>query len=195
MNTQQKRLVWRIAALLLDYPTQELELLDQLREAARDLPRPAGPALRAFIDYAGTTPHRTLAERYLETFDLRRRHGMHLAIRTDAATHGRHRVGGALGDHELPDHLPAVLQFAARADSTVGEHFLGEHVPVLELMRLTLADDGSPYTNLLFAIMATLPPVTTADRRRIAELAAQSPPGAAIAMAQFALEPAAGTRG
>ncbi|MGX1762687.1 nitrate reductase molybdenum cofactor assembly chaperone, partial [Streptomyces lydicus] len=103
--------------------------------------------------------------------------------------HAYRQAGAELDDTELPDHLPVVLEFAATVDPVGGERLLGEHVPVLELLRLSLADSGSPYADVLAAVLATLPPPTTADRRRIAELAAQGPPEEEVGLDPFAADP------
>jgi nitrate reductase delta subunit len=42
---------------------------------------------------------------------------------------------------------------------------------------------------VLAAVIATLAPPTTADRRRIAELAAQGPPEEEVGLEPFALDP------
>ncbi|MFY9805952.1 MAG: hypothetical protein WAK86_01640, partial [Pseudonocardiaceae bacterium] len=53
LTLRDQRVVWRIAALLLDYPTQQtLDMLDALHAGARSVPAPAGPALVSFIDHA-----------------------------------------------------------------------------------------------------------------------------------------------
>ncbi|MFI6218447.1 nitrate reductase molybdenum cofactor assembly chaperone, partial [Nocardia brasiliensis] len=103
--------------------------------------------------------------------------------------HAYRQAGAELADTELPDHLPVVLEFAATVDPIGGERLLGEHVPVLELLRLSLSDSGSPYADVLGAVLATLPPPTTADRRRIAELAAQGPPEEEVGLDPFATDP------
>ena len=69
-----------------------------------------------------------------------------------------------------------MLEFAATVDPVQGERLLAEHVPVLELLRLSLQDSASGYTSIMAAVLATLPPISTADRRRIAERAAAGPP-------------------
>ncbi|WP_261861592.1 nitrate reductase molybdenum cofactor assembly chaperone, partial [Mycobacterium marinum] len=58
---------------------------------------------------------------------------------------------GDLENSELPDYLPMVLEFAATVDQVQGERLLAEHVPVLELLRLSLQDNGSYYTEVLAA--------------------------------------------
>ncbi|MCP3812150.1 nitrate reductase molybdenum cofactor assembly chaperone, partial [Mycobacteriaceae bacterium Msp059] len=91
----------------------------------------------------------------------------------------------------LSDYLPMVLEFAATVDQVQGERLLAEHVPVLELLRLSLQDNDSYYTGLLAAVLATLPPVNSADRRRIAQLAAEGPPDEDVGLDPFAMDPMA----
>ncbi|QIS05766.1 nitrate reductase molybdenum cofactor assembly chaperone [Nocardia brasiliensis] len=201
MSERDRHLVWRLSALLLDYPsTSMLAMADQLSCAVSELPPVAGGGLLRFIEYLRGTPPLTLAADYVATFDLRRRASMHLTYYAYGDTrkrgmallrfkHAYRHAGVELGDEELPDHLPVVLEFAATIDPIGGERLLGEHVPVLELLRLSLADSASPYTDVLAAVLATLPPPTTADRRRIAELAAQGPPEEEVGLDPFAADP------
>lgn len=198
---RDQRLVWRIAALLLDYPTsQNLELLGNLRAAAVSLPAPAGAALVSFLDHARRRPPIELAEHYVETFDLRRRHCLHLSYYAFGDTRKRgmallrfkhaYRVAGVeLGAHELPDHLAVVLEFAATVDPVAGRRLLVEYRPVVELLRLSLQEAGSPYRAVLDAVCATLPKITVADRRRVAELAAQGPPEEEVGLEPFGVDP------
>ncbi|HEU0088325.1 MAG TPA: nitrate reductase molybdenum cofactor assembly chaperone [Pseudonocardiaceae bacterium] len=196
-----QRVVWRIAALLLDYPVQQtLDLLDELHHRVAALPAPAGPALMSFVDHARRTPPLELAAHYVETFDLRRRNSLHLTYYAYGDTRKRgmallrfkqaYRAAGVtLGEHELPDHLPVVLEFAATVDPVGGRRLLVEHRPVLELLRLSLQDNESPYLVVLNAVCATLPELGLADRRRIAELAAQGPPEEEVGLEPFAMDP------
>jgi nitrate reductase delta subunit len=198
----QQRLVWRIAALLLDYPTQQtLDMLDELHAAAGSLPAPAGPALVSFVDHARRTPPIELAGYYVETFDLRRRNCLHLSYYAFGDTrkrgmallrfkHAYRAAGVELGDHELPDHLTVVLEFAATVDPVAGRRLLLEYRPVVELLKLSLQDSESPYRAVLDAVCATLPELNVADRRRVAELAAQGPPEEEVGLEPFAMDPA-----
>ncbi|WP_406281547.1 nitrate reductase molybdenum cofactor assembly chaperone [Nocardia sp. NBC_00881] len=199
---RDRQLVWRIAALLLDYPTEQtLAMIDQLTTAATGLPDVIREHLRGCLDYLRVTAPLELAASYVETFDMRRRASLHLTFYAYGDTrkrgmallrfkHAYRHAGVELGDEELPDHLPVLLEFAATVDPIGGERLLGEHVPVLELLRLSLSDNGSPYAGVLTAVGATLPPPTTADRRRIAELAAQGPPEEEVGLEPFAMDPA-----
>ncbi|WP_067659809.1 nitrate reductase molybdenum cofactor assembly chaperone [Nocardia harenae] len=194
-------LVWRLAALLLDYPGREtLALLDTVSSAVERLPGPIGPLLTEFVGYLRGTDEISLAATYVETFDLRKRASLHLTFYAYGDTrkrgmallrfkHAYQHAGVELDERELPDHLPVLLEFAATVDPVGGERLLGEHLPVIELLRLSLADTGSPYAAVLGAVTATLPPLTTADRRRIAELAAQGPPDEDVGLEPFAMDP------
>ncbi|MBF6322210.1 nitrate reductase molybdenum cofactor assembly chaperone [Nocardia cyriacigeorgica] len=201
LSDRDRRLVWRTAALLLDYPSDAtLKVLDQLAEAVAQLPDAVRTPLEAVVLHLRTTPPLELAAQYVETFDMRRRASLHLTFYAYGDTrkrgmallrfkHAYRHAGVELGDEELPDHLPVLLEFAATVDPVGGERLLGEHVPVLELLRLSLSDSGSPYAGALAAVVATLPPLTTADRRKIAELAAQGPPEEEVGLDPFAMDP------
>ncbi|WP_194833140.1 nitrate reductase molybdenum cofactor assembly chaperone [Nocardia sp. XZ_19_369] len=201
MAERDRRVVWRIAALLLDYPSEQLlAMTDDLVSAATQLPEPVRDHLIEFLTHLRASAPLDLATRYVETFDMRRRSSMHLTFYAYGDTrkrgmallrfkHAYRHAGVELGDEELPDHLSVLLEFAATVDPIGGERLLGEHVPVIELLRLSLSDSRSPYAAVLAAVVATLPPPTTADRRRIAELAAQGPPEEEVGLEPFAMDP------
>ncbi|MFI1915939.1 nitrate reductase molybdenum cofactor assembly chaperone [Nocardia sp. NPDC020380] len=198
MSDPERRLVWRMAALLLDYPDQRiLAMLGEFESAVTELPAEIRPHLENFLAHLRGADPIELAQQYVETFDMRRRASLHLTFYAYGDTRKRglallrfkqtyRQAGVELDDTELPDHLAVLLEFAATVDPIGGERLLGEHVPVLELLRLSLSDSGSPYASLLVAVTSTLAPVTTADRRRIAELAAQGPPEEAVGLGRSA---------
>jgi nitrate reductase molybdenum cofactor assembly chaperone NarJ/NarW len=201
LSEHDRRLLWRIAALLLDYPgAQTVAMTDQLAAAATQLPASLGtPVLDFLQDFCAADPMQ-LAMRYVETFDMRRRASLHLTYYAFGDTrkrgmallrfkHAYRQAGMAIDDSELPDYLPLVLEFAATIDHRQGERLLAEHVPVLELLRLSLLDSESAYASVLAAILGTLPAINTADRRRIAELAAQGPPDEEVGLEPFAMDP------
>lgn len=201
LTLRDQRIAWRIAALLLDYPTKQiLDMLDELHAAVRSLPAPAGPALLSFVEHARQTPPTELAAYYVETFDLRRRNCLHLSYYAFGDTrkrgmallrfkHAYRAAGVELGDHELPDHLTVVLEFAATVDPVAGRRLLMEYRPVVELLRLSLQDSESPYRAVLDAVCASLPELNVADQRRVAKLAAQGPPEEEVGLEPFAMDP------
>lgn len=210
LSEHQQRLVWRITALLLDYPnTETADLVGQLEAATAELPEAARVPLTEFLRQFNETDPMRRASHYVETFDMQRRSSLHLTYYAYGDTrkrgmallrfkHAYRQAGLEIGDlenSELPDYLPMVLEFAATVDHAQGERLLAEHVPVLELLRLSLRDNSSYYAGLLAAILTTLPPVNSADRQRIAQLAAEGPPDEDVGLDPFAMDPiGSGTR-
>ncbi|OMC30985.1 nitrate reductase molybdenum cofactor assembly chaperone [Mycobacterium sp. GA-1841] len=206
LSERQQRLVWRIAALLLDYPTDETaEIAGQLDTIAEELPESARAPLAEFARAFRAAGAMQRASNYVTTFDMQRRSSLHLTYYAYGDTrkrgmallrfkHAYRQAGlevGELENSELPDYLPMVLEFAATVDHAQGERLLAEHVPVLELLRLSLQDNESYYSGLLAAILSTMPPVNSADRRRIAQLAAEGPPDEDVGLDPFAMDPMA----
>lgn len=206
LTERQQRLVWRITALLLDYPTAETaDLVGQLAAVTAELPEAARVPLTDFLRRFGGTDPMQRASNYVATFDMQRRSSLHLTYYAYGDTRKRgmallrfkhaYRQAGLnldeLESSELPDYLPMVLEFAATVDHAQGERLLAEHVPVLELLRLSLQDNESYYSGLLAAVLATLPPLNSADRRRIAQLAAEGPPDEDVGLDPFAMDPMA----
>ncbi|MFG3008969.1 nitrate reductase molybdenum cofactor assembly chaperone [Streptomyces cinerochromogenes] len=149
--------LYQAAALCLTYPDDDLiARLPLLREAA--------PQLRAFTDHAALTPPRELAAHYVRVFGLADRHSLYLSRWPDGAARRRgtslvrfrdvyRRHGLECSGEELPDFLPAVLEFTARTGDT---GLLTEYRDGLERLRVRLADYGTPYAGVLDAVCATL---------------------------------------
>ena len=191
-------LVYRIAALLLEYPDEALlAQLPALRQAAATLSQPYRRQLEILLQHLGGTPLTDLAADYVATFDLRRRCCLYLTYYAYGDTRKRgqalltfkqaYRAGDVeLTDDELPDHLCVLLEFAATADLESGQRLLLDHRAGLELLRLALGDSGSIYVEALNAIGATLPTLAGTDREAVARLAAEGPPGEDVGLEPFA---------
>ncbi|MFC5213086.1 nitrate reductase molybdenum cofactor assembly chaperone [Streptomyces coerulescens] len=158
--------LYQAAALCLTYPDEDFRArLPLLREAA--------PQLREFTDHAAVTPPDELAAHYVQVFDFKNRHSLYLTWWLDGDTRRRgmsllrfkevYRAHGLEFTHEeLPDFLPAVLEFASRTGNT---DLLLEHRDCLEQLRSRLTDFGTPYASVLDAVCATLPTERTGVRR------------------------------
>ncbi|MFE2261450.1 nitrate reductase molybdenum cofactor assembly chaperone [Streptomyces griseosporeus] len=158
--------LYQAAALCLTYPDDDFRArLPLLREAA--------PQLREFTDHAALTPARELAEHYVRVFDRKNRHSLYLSWWSGGDTRRRgmalvrfqdlYRAHGLeFTGEELPDFLPAVLEFAARTGDT---GLLVEYRDALEQLRSRLTAFGTPYATVLDAVCATLPATTTGVRR------------------------------
>ncbi|MEU3359533.1 nitrate reductase molybdenum cofactor assembly chaperone [Streptomyces albidoflavus] len=166
------------AALCLVYPDETFhERLPLLRAAADD------PALAEFVAWAGEQEPGELAAHYVRTFDFRNKHSLYLSWWRDGDTRRRgaslvsfkaaYRAQGLeFTGEELPDFLPAVLEFSAR----VGPRLLLENRPGVELLRIALTESGTPYARILDAVCASLPGPSPKDRAEAAALARSGPP-------------------
>ncbi|MCP3771178.1 nitrate reductase molybdenum cofactor assembly chaperone [Streptomyces sp. MAR25Y5] len=188
---------WQTQSLLLGYPDDGFaEHLALARRAAGALPDPvAGPLLR-FTAHAERTAPADLAAAYVATFDHRKRCCPYLTYYAHGDTRKRGMgllklkqtytaAGWRLADDELPDHLAVVLEFAA-ADPAEGARLLTDHRAGLELLRLALTDDGSPWAAVLDSVSATLPALAGGDREAVLRLAAQGPPEEQVGLDPYA---------
>jgi len=177
-------LVCKIASILLQYPADRV--LGQLDDVEAALPDVTDPARReplarvvAWLREQGAAA----AEHHVATFDLTRRCSPYLTYYRYGDTRQRgmallafkhtfRQSGWEVGDQELPDYLPAVLEFAALAPDAAGHRLLVAHRAGLELLRLALTEEGSPYAAVLDAVCAGMPQLSdrqSADVRRLAE--------------------------
>ncbi|MFD5329046.1 nitrate reductase molybdenum cofactor assembly chaperone [Streptomyces sp. NPDC127092] len=183
-----------VAARCLQYPDELLYAeLPLLRAALDELPEP-GP-LAGFLGHVEGTDPMDLAAHYTDTFDTRNRRCLYLTWWTDGDTRRRglalvrmkriYRAHGLefAGD-ELPDFLPAALEFAGQ-HVDAGTELLQEHRAGLELLRLALAATGTPYTRVLEAVCATLPGPSPATRQEAKALARSGPPRELVGLEPF----------
>ncbi|MGH1564123.1 nitrate reductase molybdenum cofactor assembly chaperone [Mumia sp. DW29H23] len=207
------RVVHRAAAILLAYPSPATyERLPLIRAALQEgldtnpggrvgrgtssttggrVGRGTSPYrdLLAFVDAAGRTPVDALARRYVEVFDLDRKHPLYLSYFTDGDTRRRGEVlaafkkayrdsGLVVDTHgELPDYLPMVLELAAHDPGRGGE-LLERYRPSVELLRLALEDADTrtptPWVHVLRGVCATYDGPGPTDRA--AAMAMAGPP-------------------
>jgi nitrate reductase delta subunit len=151
-------------------------------EAARGPEVAAAPA-----DLSG------LAAAYVATFDFTSRHCLHLTWWTEGDTRRRgaalvrfkehyRRYGMDPVDGDLPDFLPVVLEFSA---ATRTDALLREHRPALELLRLALTENGTPYARVLEAVCGTLPGASPADRAQAMAMACGGPPSEEVGLVPY----------
>ncbi|MET8697936.1 nitrate reductase molybdenum cofactor assembly chaperone [Kitasatospora sp. NPDC004723] len=180
MTADPRALLRRAAAECLCYPDTPLPPAGALRSVRHAAAAP----LRAFLGWAADRPAGELARHYVEVFDFTQRHSLHLSWWTDGDTRRRgeallrfkaaYRAHGLeFAGEDLPDFLPAVLEFTA---ATGDETLLRGHRPALELLRLALTEHGTPYADVLTAVCATLPGPSPRDRAAALALARGGPP-------------------
>ena len=174
-----RAIVYQAANLLLCYPTEELVArLDMLRTALDG----TGLAhhFEPWLHQLATTPLSELQSNYIREFDLSRRHSLHLSYWAcgDTRQRGMELLGykdtfkasgvDLTGNGELPDYLPAILEFAACIDEKAGFDLLERHRAEIEMLRISVTDDDLPQGGVLTAVCATLPgtsPVTRDDAK------------------------------
>jgi nitrate reductase delta subunit len=197
----------KLISLLLQYPGGELlAARDELCDAAAALgPGPQADAIRRFAAWYRGAPAGELQARYVETFDFSRRASLYLTYHRfgDRRQRGmallqlkqRYAAAGLeVGDAELPDYLPLVLEFAVLAPDA-GLEILARQREAIELVRAALHDDGSPWAALLDAVALPLPGLTRVQAARVRRLAREGTPDELVGLEPFgppeAMPPAA----
>lgn len=192
-------IVHQVASWVLSYPHPDVVealpgLAAALREHKQDVPV---RELLAVIDQLSQIEPEQLRRDYVETFDLTRRHALHLSYWTEGDTRRRGEVLGAFKqiyrdsgqvvrlDGELPDHLPVVLEFAAVVDPKAGTELLQKYRASLELLRIELEDDKSPWAGAIRAVCATLPGASPKTRTEAMALAGPVQPAESVGLEPF----------
>ena len=193
----QDAAVWQAAALVLSYPDERL--LADLPVVCRmlDYASPAQAAsLQRVLEHLTTTPLPEAQAEYVETFDTRRRHNLYLTYFAHGDTRKRGvallrfkqtylAAGFDLAADELPDHLCVVLEFAATVDHEQGRALMLDHRAGLELLRMSLAEAGSPWAGAVEAVCATLPALRGDERAAVRRLAAEGPPAEEVGLSPY----------
>ncbi|MDO4919869.1 nitrate reductase molybdenum cofactor assembly chaperone [Kocuria sp.] len=192
-DPRRSAVVRQAAAVLLGYPRPEtvaqLELLEgALAEVGVD-PQQLAP----LTGWLRRPDFRVVQGEYVQEFDLSRRHSLHLTYWTDGDTRRRgealsafkqvYRAHGCqFGDEELPDHLPVVLEFAARVSPEDGFELLQRYRPSLELLRLALLRDHLPQACAVELVCSTLPGPSPQDESAVARMAGYGPPTESVGL-------------
>ncbi|WP_280232942.1 nitrate reductase molybdenum cofactor assembly chaperone [Nocardia cyriacigeorgica] len=197
--TDQRRLVWQSASLLLAYPdAAQAVRLDTVEALCARLPEQRAEPLRATVAHLRRTTVTESARHYVDIFDLQRRTTLLLTYWTDGDTRNRgtamlafaraYRAAGATPPSgEAPDHLAVVLEFAATVDPEAGGRLLAAHRHAIDAVHTALTDRESPYAAVLGAVAATLPAATDQDARRARALVLTGPPAEQVGLQPFTL--------
>lgn len=179
-------MAYKWLSALLCYPEQELlDALPRLRQSLDGLSclAPQRQALTLFLDHMQSHSLRELQEAYVATFDRSSRQALYLFehVYGEARDRGEamvdlleeyRRYGFELGDDELPDYLPALLEFFSQIPPEDAQRLLGEAVHVIAHIANQLHAGMSPYAALLDAVVSlsavppqplTVPPVRDMD--------------------------------
>ena len=173
----------RVLAALLGYPDARLrEHLPEMRNVLGD-ERALSPTrrseLKALIDALRQAEPLQIEADYVELFDRGRATSLHLFehVHGDSRDRGPamidlgqtyEKAGLILVDGELPDYLPAVLEFVSTQPPREARDFLAEMAHILNAIFAALLQRQSAYASVLGALLELAgekakPVVATAD--------------------------------
>lgn len=203
LGTGQLATAWQVVSLLLEYPTEELlGHRPLLADAVAGLPAPVREPLARFLTTLETAPLGQLQRDYVETFDVTRRCCLYLTYFAHGDTRKRglalvqfkqayRKAGVEFEAAELPDHLSVVLEFGASYDAETAWRLLNDHRAGVEMLRIALAEKGSPWHDLMLPLGATLPELKGEDEDKMLALISQGPPAEEVGLdlQPYALDP------
>lgn len=157
---------FRALAALLDYPSEQLRA--NLGEVAAALSASGGPASAAVAPLLAQLRDGDLLdlqESYIDTFDRGRRASLNLFehVHGDSRDRGQAMVdllamyraaGLELDTEQLPDYLPAFLEYLSLLDDAAAREQLAEIAHILQAIRAALARRGSAYVGVFDALLA-----------------------------------------
>lgn len=191
MRDDQRRLVYMISSLMMDYPDEDfVDKLNVVEGQLDELPLPVATNIVEFLDHARVKGLRWLQEHYVETFDQRRRCSLFLTYYAVGDTRQRGAAILAFRDmlrslgfeserDELPDHLCVVLEAAALSDPgrfADATEVLAAHRDGIEVLRAALDNLDSPYRYLIIALCQALPAIDQETADSYMELIRSGPP-------------------
>lgn len=158
----------RVLAALLAYPDQEMRgYLDDMRAILRSEHALSAERLQeidALIDSLVTADPLEAEAGYVELFDRGRATSLHLFehVHGDSRDRGPamidlaqtyEKAGLYLAPGELPDYLPAVLEFVSTQPAAEARAFLGEMSHIFNSLFNALQGRASPYASVVGALL------------------------------------------
>jgi len=152
---------YRLLAALLSYPEQEmLDALPELRSLVS-----GSREIQTLLEEFQSTPLHVLQERYVDLFDRSRALSLHLFehVHGESRDRGQAMVdlaqtyatrGMSVAGSELPDYLPAFLEFLSLLPPREGRNLLNETSDILRTLGDRLAERGSRYAAVFAALLA-----------------------------------------
>ncbi len=158
----------RVLAALLSYPDAQMrrhlpEMRDLLHEEGA-LPNARLDEVDALMDTLWRADPLEAEAGYVELFDRGRATSLHLFehVHGDSRDRGPAMIdlgqtyagaGLFLAEGELPDYLPAVLEFVSTQPATEAKAFLGEMSHIFNAIFGALQQQGSAYASVLGALL------------------------------------------
>jgi len=164
-------ITFKALAALLGYPDEDLlAALPEIRGVLLDerrIGRRERAGLGDLIDDLAACDAYAAQERYVETFDRGRATSLHLFehVHGDSRDRGQAMVdlqsvyaqaGLELAVRELPDYLPAMLEFLSLQPFEVAQDMLGDSAHLLRRIGEALLRHRSPYAAVFAALLAMI---------------------------------------
>jgi len=176
---------FKVLSALLSYPDADLigaapELRNALDEESL-LPPDARPLLDALIEDIAAGDVYDLQERYIELFDRTRSLSLHLFEHVHGESRDRGQAmidlkaqyvqnGLILSSTELPDYLPAFLEFLSMRPFPEAVQMLGQTTHILTALAERLHKRGAPYEAVFRALeVLAVPAADTAELEVVPE--------------------------
>jgi nitrate reductase delta subunit len=149
---------YRALAALLAYPTRELmAALPEISVEAQ--------GVDGLLEDLLSQPLIVLEERYVSLFDRSRALSLHLFehVHGESRERGQAMVdlqamyttrGLAIAEHELPDYIPAFLEYLSLLDADEAQALLQETARIWRALGDRLAERGSRYAEVFAALLA-----------------------------------------
>lgn len=188
LTDAQRRIVHMAASILLDYPDPDRRQQHTIiAETLAQLPAEIGADFYTFLDAVSGFDQQELETHFTSIFDLKRKCCPYLTYYSTGDTRKRgmalvsfveayRAAGWEVEEGELPDYLPAVLEFSARSDSPIAGELLASHRDGIEVLRAALDTFKSPYTHVVAAVCRSLPEIDDETRERYLRLVNEGPP-------------------
>jgi nitrate reductase delta subunit len=157
---------YRALAVLLDYPSEGLQAnAAEIAAALESLGADSVRALRPLLAELAERDLLELQETYVETFDRGRRTSLNLFehVHGDSRDRGQAMVdllamyreaGIELATEQLPDYLPAFLEYLSLLDDAAARERLGDIAHILQSIRAALARRASAYAAVFDVLLA-----------------------------------------
>lgn len=147
----------------------------------------AAAAFPTFAAYWRSAPFSARCQAYVRTFDVRKDASLYLTYPVLGDTRDRgvalarlkalYRAAGfEAAGNELPDFLPLVLDFCARARDDQARYVLTEVRAGIEVLHRALSADGSPYASLTAALRSVAPKANRSHARAAQTFAERGAP-------------------
>jgi nitrate reductase delta subunit len=163
MNKEDERRIFLTASILLQYPEDNwYELLEEIEEETlKTKEERSAKNILEFLEYVKQTNKLDLKELYVETFDLSKESNLYLTFYSleDKQDRGMtllklkqkyEEAGFIMKTSELPDFLPAVLEFTA---ATQRKDIIASYRAVIEKIFNNLFKENNPYSYILKSIL------------------------------------------